>query len=98
MKIIVAQIAQREFNEAKEFYEIEKTGLGLLFEKEIKEATFRIKKFPEAWPVEQKEIRRYILHKFPYKILYTVQDKIILILAFAHRHREPNYWIGRKPL
>ena len=37
MKIKILKVAQLEFHEAREFYEIERTGLGKRFEREIKE-------------------------------------------------------------
>ncbi|MGA1842685.1 MAG: type II toxin-antitoxin system RelE/ParE family toxin [bacterium] len=95
MKIKIAKIAQQEFNEAKQFYEIEQAGLGSRFEKDIKNAILRIKQFPSVWPIERKEVCRYIVHRFPYKILYSVQQDTIIILALAHQHRKPDYWIER---
>ena len=95
MKIIIAKIAQQEFNEAKDFYEIEQVGLDVRFEREIKKAILRIKQYPSAWPIEQGEVRHYLVYKFPYKILYSIQQDNIVILAFAHQHRRPDYWIDR---
>jgi hypothetical protein len=95
MKINILKVAQIEYLEAKEFYEIERSGLGKKFEIDIKEGIEKIIKFPEAWPIERFEIRRFILHKFPYKILYSIQEDEIIVLAFAHLHRKPNYWEER---
>ena len=95
MKIQILKIAWQEFLEAKEFYEIEQAGLGARFEKEIKYSFLRIKQYPEAWSLECKDIRRYFVYKFPYKILYSVQKGTVIILAFAHMHREPSYWVNR---
>jgi plasmid stabilization system protein ParE len=91
----ILEIARREFDEAKEFYEIEQPGLGAKFEEQIRHSLLRIRQYPQAWPPERKEIRRYIVHKFPYKILYSIQDNKIVVLAFAHLHRQPDYWIDR---
>ena len=91
----ILEIARREFDEAKEFYEIEQPGLGTQFDEQIKHSLLRIQKYPQAWPPERKEIRRYIVHKFPYKILYSIQDDKIVVLAFAHLHRQPDYWVDR---
>ncbi len=91
----ILEIARREYDEAKEFYEIEQPGLGTQFEEQIRHSLLRIQQYPQAWPTERKEIRRYIVHKFPYKILYSIQDEKIIILAFAHLHRQPDYWIDR---
>ncbi|MBI3354391.1 MAG: type II toxin-antitoxin system RelE/ParE family toxin [Nitrospirae bacterium] len=95
MKIEILEIARLEFEEAKEFYEIEQSGLGARFEDEIRNSLLRIQQYPQAWQSERREIRRYILHKFPYKILYSIQDDKIVVLAFAHLHRKPDYWIDR---
>lgn len=95
MPIRILKVAQIEFSDAKDYYEIEQTGLGKYFESEIKEGINRTIQNPEAWPIELPEIRRHILHKFPYKILYSIQEEEIIILAFAHFHRKPDYWEER---
>ncbi|MFH1258844.1 MAG: type II toxin-antitoxin system RelE/ParE family toxin [Elusimicrobiota bacterium] len=95
MNIEILKIAHQEFKEAQEFYEIEQTGLGRRFETEIKHSLMRVIQYPSAWPFECKEIHRYFVHKFPYKILYSIQEDKVIILAFAHLHRKPNYWIAR---
>ena len=95
MKIEILEIASKEFISAKEFYELEQSGLDSRFENEIKQALLRIRQYPAAWSYERKEIRRCFIHRFPYKILYSIQKEVIIILAFAHLHRKPDYWIGR---
>ncbi len=95
MKIEILEIARLELITAKEFYELGQSGLGVRFENEIKQALLRIQQYPKAWSSERKEIRRYLVHRFPYKILYSIQKEIIVILAFAHLHRKPDYWITR---
>ncbi len=95
MKIVILDVARLEFNEAKEFYEIEQTGLGAKFENEIKNGILRIQQYPQAWSPERKETRRYLVRKFPYKIIYSLQENNIVVLAFAHLHRKPNYWVDR---
>ena len=76
MKIEIAKIAQKEFYDAKQFYEIEQSGLGSRFENEIKQSLIRIQQFPTAWPIEHGEIRHYIVHKF--SIRFFIQSKRIL--------------------
>jgi len=48
MNITILEIARLEFNEAKEFYEIEQTGLGAKFENEIRNGLLHIQQFPQA--------------------------------------------------
>jgi mRNA-degrading endonuclease RelE of RelBE toxin-antitoxin system len=95
MKIEILQIARLEFENAQEFYELEQSGLGARFENEIRQALLRIQQYPKVWSAKRKEIRRYFIHKFPYKIIYSIQKEIIVVLAFAHLHRKPDYWLDR---
>jgi hypothetical protein len=95
MKILFDTLAQEEFNDAIEYYEFEVEGLGKNFKAEIKRALRTIKRFPKIGINEDGDIKRYILHKFPYKILYSIETDYIYIIAIAHMHREPNYWHGR---
>jgi plasmid stabilization system protein ParE len=95
MKIILDKLASEEYNDAIEYYEFELTGLGEKFKAEIKCAFQTIIKFPHIGFIEGGDIRRYILHKFPYKILYSIEKDYIYVIAIAHTHRDPNYWVNR---
>lgn len=95
MKIIFDDLATEEFNDAIEYYEFEVEGLGKRYKAEIKRALRTIRRFPRIGVIEEGDVRRYILHKFPYKILYSIEKDYIYIIAIANMHREPNYWIER---
>lgn len=93
--IIFNEFAAAEFEDAVDFYELQVEGLGRRFKEEIAHALRAIKKNPEVWPVESGDIKRFILHKFPYKILYSIESDYIYIIAIAHMHRKPQYWAER---
>ena len=93
MNILISEFAQKELNDGIFYYELQQRGLGLRFKREVRESINRIKKNPDAWPKERGEVRKYLVHKFPFKILYSVQDQNIIILAIGHQHRKPGYWI-----
>lgn len=93
MKILFSKFAKNELDDAVCFYETELAGLGLRFKEEIKSSILRIKEHPEAWSIEKGDVRKALLHRFPYKILYAIEKEKIIILAIAHQHRKPNYWI-----
>lgn len=95
MEIVFDELASFEYQDTIEFYELEVSGLGIKFKEEVKRALRSISKFPELGTIEREEIRRYILHKFPFKILYSNEKKYLYIIAVAHMHREPHYWISR---
>jgi hypothetical protein len=41
------------------------------------------------------DIKNFILHKFPYKILYSIETDYIYVIAIVHMHRRPQYWAER---
>ena len=95
MKILFDDLARNEYQDAIEFYELKIQGLGLWFKEEVIRALKNLKKFSSMGSIEKADIRRYILHKFPYKILYLNEEKYLYVIAIAHMHREPNYWLNR---
>jgi len=84
-----------ELDETIKYYDHQLPGLGLKFYMEVKNSIDRIIDFPEAWTQIGKYTRRCLIKSFPYSILYTVDDEILLILAIAHMHRNPEYYKNR---
>nr|MBF0222740.1 type II toxin-antitoxin system RelE/ParE family toxin [Desulfobulbaceae bacterium] len=98
MKIVFSEYAKMELEDATLFYELEYKGLGQRFKKEIKNAVVRISDYPKAWSIERGDVRKCLLHKFPYKLLYSVEEHHIFIIAIAHQHRKPDYWIDKEAI
>ena len=96
MEVIFSKFAKLELEDAILFYELEFEGLGLRFKEEVKKAAIRVSEYPKAWSVERGDVRKCLLHKFPYKLLYSIEDDHIFIIAVAHQHRKPDYWIDRE--
>lgn len=96
MKVKIHEIATKEFDEAVEWYENQSKGLGQRFKKAVLEQVRKIKKNPEWFLIEVDNIYKVYIPKFPYKILYTIENNAIVIWAVAHMHRKPWYWQSRK--
>lgn len=95
MRVIFTRIARRELEDAVSFYELEYSELGRRFKEEVKKAVLRVAEYPKAWSIERGEVRKCLLHKFPYKLMYSVEEDHILVIAVAHQHRRPDYWVDR---
>ena len=87
--------AETEFVRAVEYYEEREEGLGLDFAVEIYSTIERSLAHPQAWPVIEEDIRRSLVGRFPYGLLYAEEGDRILIVAVMHLHREPDYWKHR---
>ena len=75
MKVLFSKFAQQELNDAVIYYELEYEGLGRKFKEEVKKAAIRISEYPSAWSVERGDVRKCLLHKFPYKLLYSIRGR-----------------------
>ena len=88
-------LAKVELNEAMQYYEAESLGLGAAFLAEVERSNTAIAEHPEAAPVLGGSVRRRLLRRFPYGLLYSVRPDRIRILAVMNLRRRPAYWIGR---
>ncbi|HET6527487.1 MAG TPA: type II toxin-antitoxin system RelE/ParE family toxin [Balneolaceae bacterium] len=95
MKVVFSKVAKQELDDAVYYYELEFKGLGKRFREEVRKSIVRIIDFPRAWSIMQGDVRKCLLHKFPYNLLYSIEEDHIFIIAVAHQHRRPDYWIDR---
>ena len=54
-----------------------------------------ILRFPEVPRLRQREYRRVNLRAFPHYVAYIIRGDTIWVVAIAHGHRRPEFWINR---
>jgi plasmid stabilization system protein ParE len=96
LKVSFNLMAERELNEAAHYYEQGSTGLGAAFLTEVERGCVAIAEYPNAATLVSGSVRRRLLHRFPYALLYSVQLDEIRILAVMNLKRRPSYWVGRQ--
>ena len=87
--------ARDELLEAVAYYEGEVSGLGSRLWEEVDQHIAWIGKNYEVPRLRPGGYRRVNLKLFPYYISYIVREPMIWVLAVAHGHRRPEYWIDR---
>ena len=87
--------AKDELEAGVSFYDSEHPGLGYDFALEVRRLCRLIAESPTAGLELRPDVRRRILRRFPYSILYTVDKGEVLIIAIAHQSRRPGYWNRR---
>ncbi len=96
MKVVFLEPAYLEYREAVEFYNLQSEGLGNKFIAEIDRTISIIKNYPESFTEYTERTRKAVVNIFPYNIFYSVKEGNIIVLAVAHQHRKPNFWVGRE--
>ncbi len=54
-----------------------------------------IKQKPNSFPIVHKDLRKYIVKKFPFVIYYRIIDLKIQVIAIFHTSRNPEIWNER---
>lgn len=90
------RLAEREVNEAAQYYDAEEPGLGSVFLQEVDRCVRSIQAHPEAGPILRGDVRRRLLRRFPYALVYKIKSTGVRILAVMNLKRRPTYWVGRE--
>lgn len=95
MKLIIHPEASAEIEEEAAYYEDKQSGLGLEFLDGVDAAIDTILSMPYTFAIRRKNIRMYVLPRFPFSILYRVQSEILEILIVRHHARNEDYGMNR---
>ncbi len=95
MKVRFLTLAQQELDDAFAWYNEQVEGLGREFLDELDRAVRRSVVFPLSCPEIEPGLRRCLLARFPYGLVYGLEGDTIIVVAVAHLHRKPRYWAER---
>lgn len=94
-QVVFRKQARLEFDEAGDWYEKERPGLGLEFLAEIHLLIRRIAGNPEQFPMLYRDVRKAVARRFPYCIYFRERNQHIVVLAVFHSARNPAVWQQR---
>ena len=95
MRILLEAAARSEMWAAAQFYDDCREGLGVEFLDAVDEAIAKIKFRPLIGSPMTHQFRRVYLHRFPYALVYSVEEDVAFVAAVMHLKRHPEYWKGR---
>lgn len=95
MRVIFDPEAVQEAREAAAFYEDCQPRLGHAFVDAIEIGIAEISNHPLLWRRIKGRFRRYILPRFPYGLIYAIEEEGIYIVAVMHLKRRPGCWAVR---
>jgi len=95
VKVRFLALAQQELNDAVVWYNNQAKGLGREFLDELDRAVRRAVTYPLSSQEIDTGLRRCLLARFPYGLIYGVDGDTVIVVAIAHLHRKPRYWSDR---
>jgi plasmid stabilization system protein ParE len=93
-RFIVRPLAEADLENAVQWYDEERPGLAQRFLKDVDRSFVRLRERPLQFPMVAGDVRRALLHTFPYAIYFRVSDEMIVVLAVLHLRRNPKIWRG----
>ncbi|NER08882.1 MAG: type II toxin-antitoxin system RelE/ParE family toxin [Okeania sp. SIO3C4] len=82
-----------QIEDAYDWYEMKREGLGRLFLFSIDDVVLLLKNNPYQFMKIYKEVRRAVTKKFPYALFYRIKEDeyLVEILAVRHQAQDPDY-------
>jgi plasmid stabilization system protein ParE len=89
--------AQNDLRAAATFYS-ERGGSALVqaFLGQFEDSMELLQRHPRLGVLWHGRAPRFAIRHFPYSVIYTVVEGNLRVLAIAHHHRRPGFWLKRK--
>ena len=94
-RFIVRPLAEADLEDAARWYEDERAGLSERFLSDVDRTIARISERPFEFPAVSGDVRRAMLHTFPYAVYFRTSGEAVVVLAVLHLRRNPKVWRGR---
>jgi toxin ParE1/3/4 len=96
-RLIIRLAAEADVAEAAQWYNERRLGLGEKFLSEVDQAIVRMLENPLALPVilRRHEVRRVLTKRFPYRIIFSLEDDMVVVHAVLHGRRDDRHWQDR---
>jgi len=94
-RVVFSAEAEADALGAFRFYEDRREGLGERFRDHVGVALDRIQTSPEVLPIIYRDLRRKVVERFPYAILYRLYPGLVYVVAIMHAKQDPAIWKRR---
>jgi plasmid stabilization system protein ParE len=93
--LIVNPEAEADLAEARDWYENQRPGLGDELLECVAEVFAQVRRAPELFGKVSGGLRLARVRRFPYLVIYRLDDDQITVIAVYHSRRDPRGWQGR---
>jgi plasmid stabilization system protein ParE len=94
-RFIVRPLAEADLENAAHWYGEERARLAERFLRDVDQTFARVRERPLQFPTVSGDVRRALLHTFPYAVYFRASEDSIVVLAVLHLRRDPRVWRGR---
>jgi plasmid stabilization system protein ParE len=93
--IVLTEEARKDIEDARIWYLRRSDVLGRDFVRSLRLCLDGIEQFPERHPIVHRNIRRALMRRFPYMVLYVPLGDASAVIGCLHIRRDPRDWQAR---
>jgi plasmid stabilization system protein ParE len=95
LPVVLRDEAQAEFDQAFDYYEAQRPGLGVTFAERVQAVFDGISANPLMHRLVLGDVRKAVVRRFPYCVYYRADSARVEVIAVFHTSRDPTIWQGR---
>ena len=95
LPLVLRPEATQDLQDARDWYEQQRAGLGVIFAGRAATALDKIGQFPELYGLVWQDVRAAPIRRHPYIIYYRVLADRVEVFAILHARREASEWQNR---
>jgi plasmid stabilization system protein ParE len=95
LPLIVNPEAEADLADARAWYEGQRAGLGDVFLDRVDEVFKLVQRMPELYGKVFQDLRVARVRRFPYLVVYRIDDDQVTVVAIYHASRDPRGWQRR---
>lgn len=93
--IEISDEAEIDLDKSYEYYYVDSPKVADTFFRGINLGLEKIQQNPNVFRYAHKDVKKYVIKKFPFVIYYQIVDSIIQVIAIFHTSRNPEIWNDR---
>ncbi|MBK9126344.1 MAG: type II toxin-antitoxin system RelE/ParE family toxin [Phycisphaerales bacterium] len=94
LPVIVLPAAETDIRDAIDYYDGLRPGSGELFRLEVDRAIALVRRWPEGYERVTPRLRRAVLHRFWYAVIYRPLPQAVRIVGVISTRRDPAVVAG----
>jgi len=94
-QLVIDPVARQDVADARDWYDAQRSGLGDEFVDEVNAAVGRFRNQPLVHAPLYRTLRRSVVRRFPYLVLYRVEGTTVTVVGVPHGHSDPRGWQAR---
>ena len=94
LDLVLRPEALDEIADAATWYEERSAGLSAEFFRALDAAIASVRRNPLQYPAIRGDLRRVLLRRFPYSLIFTASGEEVIVLGCVHWRQDPRRWHG----